>query len=491
MTQADPVPPAPPSERAPLRATLLRVAVILALCLGVGVLSLLIARRSAGRTVGDAVAAVEALDPGWEWEQIQARRPTLPDDQNGGKQVLAAHKLLPPRWINWHDPDTRAKLGLTENDAEALDEVPSPAASARRLDDKHLKVLRAEVELAGPALAAALKVAEFPRGRLPIDWRANFFSTLLESAQNARAVGSLLAYAAVVRAHDGDFRGACACVRAGLYAARVLDDEPSVIAYLVRVALAQNALNGLQRTLALGRPAAADLAALAALIEREDADEPGLCLAALRGERAGVHKTFQAYEAGEVTFADLMRAIDTDPGWARTLEPFAVQTVRQAHAAYLRHTTALIEIAKLPDAEQPERYRQAVRDLQEDDKAVFARRLVPAVDRAVETRLRCQANLRCALAGLAAERYRQETGRWPEQLAELVPKYLKQVPADPYDGQPLRLRRLEDGLVIYSVGPDRKDDGGTLTRQNAFPDGTDIGFRMWDADKRGRAAPAK
>jgi hypothetical protein len=491
MSQADPVPPAPPSERVPLRSNLLRLAVILALCLGVGALSLLIARRSAGRAVGDVVAAVEALDPGWEWEPIQARRPPVPDDQNGAHQVLAAHKLLPPGWMNYRDPDVRKKFGLTDDDADVLDEVLSPAATAPRLDDKHLKVLRAEVGRAGPALAAALKVADFPRGRLPIDWRANYFDSRFDDAQNARTVSALLGYAALVRAHDGDFRGACACARAGLHAARVLDDEPSLIAYLVRVALVQSALNGLQRTLALGRPAAADLAALAALIEHEDAEQPGLCLTGLRGERAGVHKMFQAYEAGAVTFADLLRVMEIDPGWAATLEPFTVQTVRQAHAAYLRHTTALIEVARLPAAEQAERYRQAVRDLQEDDKAVFARRLIPATERIVEARLRCQANLRCALAALAAERCRQEAGRWPEKLAELEPKYLKQVPADPFDGQPLRLRRLEDGLVIYSVGPDRKDDGGTLTRQNPYQEGTDVGFRMWDADRRGRAAPAK
>jgi hypothetical protein len=63
------------------------------------------------------------------------------------------------------------------------------------------------------------------------------------------------------------------------------------------------------------------------------------------------------------------------------------------------------------------------------------------------------------------------------------------VPTDLYDGQPLRLRRLDDGLVIYSVGPDGKDDGGKLDRQNPVGPGMDLGFQLWDVAKR-RQPPA-
>ena len=41
-----------------------------------------------------------------------------------------------------------------------------------------------------------------------------------------------------------------------------------------------------------------------------------------------------------------------------------------------------------------------------------------------------------------------------------MPEFLPEVPADPYDGRPLRLKRTDGGLVLYSLGRDRKDDGG-------------------------------
>jgi hypothetical protein len=60
---------------------------------------------------------------------------------------------------------------------------------------------------------------------------------------------------------------------------------------------------------------------------------------------------------------------------------------------------------------------------------------------------------------------------------------LRVVPTDPYDGRPLRLKRLPDGLVIYSVGADRTDNGGNLSLNPFSPD-VDLGFRLWDVPAR-------
>jgi hypothetical protein len=63
-------------------------------------------------------------------------------------------------------------------------------------------------------------------------------------------------------------------------------------------------------------------------------------------------------------------------------------------------------------------------------------------------------------------------------------RLLAKVPADPYDGKPLRYRRLKDGVVIYCIGPDGKDDGGTFERDDFWAASTDVGLRLWDVDKR-------
>jgi hypothetical protein len=121
----------------------------------------------------------------------------------------------------------------------------------------------------------------------------------------------------------------------------------------------------------------------------------------------------------------------------------------------------------------------------------YARWLLPAADKVVEADARVAAELRSAVAGLAAERYRLKYARWPDTLDALVPEFLPAVPADPYDGRPLRYRRLPEGVVVYSLGPDKQDDGGRLPEPGDEPKkpGTDLGFRVWDVELRGQPAP--
>jgi hypothetical protein len=57
---------------------------------------------------------------------------------------------------------------------------------------------------------------------------------------------------------------------------------------------------------------------------------------------------------------------------------------------------------------------------------------------------------------------------------------------DPYTGEPLRFKALDDGILIYSVGPDGRDDGGKINRQQPLAAGTDLGFRLWDVAGRRR-----
>ena len=65
--------------------------------------------------------------------------------------------------------------------------------------------------------------------------------------------------------------------------------------------------------------------------------------------------------------------------------------------------------------------------------------------------LTLELNLRC---------YRAEHGKPPATLDELVPRYLKTLPADPFTGKPLIYRLQGTNWLLYSVGPDGVDDGG-------------------------------
>jgi uncharacterized heparinase superfamily protein len=68
-----------------------------------------------------------------------------------------------------------------------------------------------------------------------------------------------------------------------------------------------------------------------------------------------------------------------------------------------------------------------------------------------------------AIVACALERYHLAQGEYPETLAVLAPEYLKTIPPDVVDGQPLHYRRTREGrFILYSVGWDGKDDGGVI-----------------------------
>jgi len=58
------------------------------------------------------------------------------------------------------------------------------------------------------------------------------------------------------------------------------------------------------------------------------------------------------------------------------------------------------------------------------------------------------------------------------------------IPFDPFDGLPLRYRRLDDGVMIYSISSDGVDNNGNLDTAHPNQPGVDIGYRLWDVAKR-------
>ena len=51
-----------------------------------------------------------------------------------------------------------------------------------------------------------------------------------------------------------------------------------------------------------------------------------------------------------------------------------------------------------------------------------------------------------------------KTGKLPETLDALVPEYIDAVPADDFDGQPMRYS--PEKKLIWSVNENLEDDGG-------------------------------
>ena len=80
------------------------------------------------------------------------------------------------------------------------------------------------------------------------------------------------------------------------------------------------------------------------------------------------------------------------------------------------------------------------------------------------------------LTSLALRAYRLEYGAYPPTLAALAPHYLQAVPADPFAlSAPLRYKHTGGRYLLYSVGPDGKDDGGKAIFDRTKPAPSSVG----------------
>ena len=90
------------------------------------------------------------------------------------------------------------------------------------------------------------------------------------------------------------------------------------------------------------------------------------------------------------------------------------------------------------------------------------------------------AHHRAATALVAATQQRLETGAVPETFDELAAQLVPPASRDPFTAdQPLVLKRTDDAVFVYSIGPDGEDDGGPVAPGADKVEGNDdVGLRI-------------
>jgi hypothetical protein len=450
----------------------LRIGAIAALCLGVvaGGYLFYVLRSGEGR-LQRLFDELDRNDPGWRLEELEARRKVIPPEQNSARQIDAVRLLGMSPW-----PLAQQK---------SFDDLARDLSPEVQLPQQAATTLRKGLKKAEPALVEARKLADMPNGRFPITYSADGIATLVPHGLQTREVAEFLKLDALLRSAEGDIDGALASGRGILNTGRARYDEPMAVSQLIRVACTGVALKSVERSLAQGEPSEAALVALGRLLEDEEAQP--LLRIALRGERAGVERFIQALRSGSVAPAAgflgrpvgriKIRNFDIEELACR----FYLRTASEQHAALLEQANAIAEVAKLPAGEQIPQLERLEAAL--GTQPFLFGIVIHKTSKVAEAFRRTQAGLRCALVAVALERYRRTHSGWPDSLAPLVPAYLPSVPIDPYDGAPLRYRRLADRLVVYSVGLDKQDNGGNVGKVLSTP-GTDVGLRLWDVKHR-------
>jgi hypothetical protein len=106
---------------------------------------------------------------------------------------------------------------------------------------------------------------------------------------------------------------------------------------------------------------------------------------------------------------------------------------------------------------------QSLNEMPRTPYTIICRMLLPGLTKSSHRFAVAQASLDFARCACALERHRLTTGKYPEALDALAPRFMARIPTDPIGGQPLHYRTTEDGhFVLYSVGWNETDDGGNV-----------------------------
>lgn len=314
------------------------------------------------------------------------------------------------------------------------------------------------------SLHEAVTIAEC---RYPVDLSKGP-GVLTTHVSDVREGCRLLSLEATLHAENKDPNGTAKAVEAVLRIAQSLDREPMMISHLVRMAAANVAVVALERALNQIELTERQLAGL----QKAFGDTRGTdgLLRALVGTRCMDLIMYERPQALHLQDFGIRLPVPL-------LEAYvALGLSAREGVFFLDHMGECLRIAHLPTFERPAAIEAAETRLRAR-RGLFLRQF-GYMSVLIRRETQEVAWREIAMTVLAAERHRLVHGSLPESLGQLVPDYLVTAPVDPFDGLPLRFERTDRGFEVYSVGEDRKDDGGKDEPRKRQGETYDLVFRV-------------
>jgi len=466
QTASPPADASPPTSRRPWYY----LGAFVALLVATPIAYYLVSAWLSERELRNLEADIDASDPGWRWHDIVASVTLPPDEKNSAVQIVKVRTLL------------KRKALAPGGPWAAGGKDPFEKPNVRLSDEWSAPLLAAFEDFPEETIREARKLKDMPFGRYGVENNETPFLIRLDHVQDVRIVLALLQHDVARRAFERDFDGAAESCLALVNTSHSLKDQPFLIAFLVRIAGEAITRYSVEHTLAQGVVSEAMLTKLQESLERAAAED-GLHYA-MRGERASGHQMYFNLRDGKMTLSQMSGMTGIKLGIPERLLDMFPGLILSGYPEYLRFMNDQVHASTLKDADRLRAF-QKLDEKSRQSRAYLTRLILPATAKVGQASARGQAKLRCAIVAIAAERYRLQHKAWPKRIEDLVDaKLLSTVPIDPYDGKPLRMKRTPTGMIIYSVGFDETDNGGSIDRSNPMAPGADLGFELWDPKHR-------
>jgi len=328
------------------------------------------------------------------------------------------------------------------------------------------------------------RVAQAPRFVRPMDQGGPVINMLLPNLGSARNMARFQVARARIALEEGDPAQFVVAMEETLALGRALSHQATLIDHLVGIAIHALVLGEIRRQMMTGALDAEEIAGLLEAIDRQPLGPLGI---AIEGERMNVLDVIQRTYTDDgngggrflpAEFAALSASMGAATGAslgglasspianvAGTLFPSRRQMTETVDTFYF----GIIDLSELPHHRREDApFDPGAFVDWRDWRYVLLQTMVPAFNRTLQSQSQIQLSRAGTRLMLAIELHRARHGALPESLQELVPGELAEIPADPYSPDGLVYRRVEPeddehgrDYLLYSVGADRTDDGGT------------------------------
>lgn len=321
-----------------------------------------------------------------------------------------------------------------------------------------------------PVLKQIRVAAQRPKARYPIRYEDSFM-TLLPHLSPLRQLARICRLRALAELAAGRTDAAAADTLLALRLGDTIADEPILISFLVRGAIIDMTLQPVWEGLTAHRWTAPELAKLQT--ELESTDRFADFSHALRGERMFGYSMIRWLIAHPKDRWQMLNGFVGSGQPEPTLGPLFGRSVPTGWLYQnLLTSDRFFTETYLPviDFEQRQVSPKALKRAEDTLLTMHttpynavSKMILPAITQVAKKLAQSQTAVDQATVACALERYRLARGAYPDNLATLVPDYLKRIPADVISGEPLHYRRTApDQFVLYSVGWNGTDDGGEI-----------------------------
>jgi len=299
---------------------------------------------------------------------------------------------------------------------------------------------------------------KFGQCRYPMDLTLGP-DTPLPHLSKLRLAGKLGQLLVLEHAENKQASSAMEVIHTSLIMAQSLQTEPTVIAQLLRTGCFSANKESMERMVNSVTLPATELEKMASVLVNFEADE----VAGLSYTRAlAIEKSILLDALGrppekiEGYYKMVTQGAANPELKSATNQPVPLAKVTQKLSAQksfgdetYRHAIAM-RGAPLPERLKISDYIISRAEEARTNELFFTSVMLNGLGRVSQREARGLAQLRLMQAAIALERYRAANNRYPMELKDLTPAFLQAVTQDPFNGNPLRYKQVNDGYEMES-----------------------------------------